>query len=287
LMNNLPTVQQVLEVANHAAPFAYAESWDNVGLMVGDPGSEVRGILAGLDPTTDLLEEALQQNANLILTHHPLFFKPLRSLRTDHPDGTLLKQALAHDLHIVACHTNLDVIAGGVSDALARSLGLEEITVLTVTIEESGISQAPAPAGFGRIGRLATTLSGQEFLKTLIKNLSLATLSVAGPLPGRIERVAVCGGSGSDLAAAAFEQGADVYVTGEVKHSVARWAEAMGFCIVDCGHFATENLAVPVLADLMREGLKARGFHLPVWTSSNQQNPFTLYAAPRGVRFIE
>lgn len=270
------TLDNLLEIINRLTPFDLAEAWDNVGLMVGDPGREVRGIMTALDPTEDLLTEARENNCNVIVTHHPLIFQPLKSLRLDQPLGRLLAAALAADIAIIACHTNLDTIKPGVSDILAHRLGLTDLRPLAPPAAADYDSDLPGPQGFGRIGRLPEPIDGQLFLADLRRRLEVETVTLAGRLPDLIRTVAVCGGSGSELAEIARAEGADLYLSAEIKHSVARWAEAVDFCVIDAGHFATENPVVPELAARLSEALAAQGRSRPVLTSRRQQAPFKI-----------
>lgn len=255
----------LLSILDTIAPFAMAEPWDNVGLMVGDPDQQVSGILIGLDPTEALIHEALALNLNTILTHHPLIFHPLKTIPGNTPMGRILKTALGHDLSLIACHTNLDLVAAGVSNALAEKLGLRDTRPLT-----AAPGQSP---GFGKIGTLPTPLSSGQFLNLLLTALAAPGLQLAGVLPETIHRVALCGGSGSDLAETAWRMGAQVYITGEVKHSVARWAEGTGFCVIDAGHYPTEKLIVPVLAEMLKKSCANKGFTPTITTTVQQDNP--------------
>ncbi len=268
------TIQQLLAVVDEVAAFRTAASWDNVGLMAGSPAARVQKILVGLDPTLSLLEEAASIGAQALLTHHPLIFKPLRSVDTDHPGGRFLKRALSADIAVIGCHTNLDLAVGGVNDVLAQVLGLVDLEPL---------EQAPAGAvvpGFGRLGRVAEPCSGSDFLARACRILALQALSWAGPLPAQVKRVAVCGGSGSELAELAASRGADLYLTGEVKHAVGRWAEESGFCVVDAGHFGTEQPVVAAFAALLRDRLGPR--RIEVVASRSQQGPFRFYVPDGG-----
>lgn len=274
-----PFLHDILNALEVIAPFSLAESWDNVGLLVGDPGRKASGILVALDPTEEALHEAVAGGCNTLVTHHPLIFEPLKEIRTDAPMGSLLAMALKNGVSVIGCHTNLDIAAGGVNDILAAKLGLQKTTPLTHTAasrnnEESG---APSNLGLGRIGHLSPPVPGREFLDRLLTELNLPAVHITGPLPESVATAAVCGGSGSDLAAVAFTMGAQIYITSEVKHSIARWAEARGFCIVDAGHFPTENVVTEPLAAALHRHLAAEGFSVPVITSRRQANPFSLY----------
>ncbi len=267
-------IKDLLGILDEIAAFSLAEQWDNVGLMLGEPNRTVKGILVALDPTEEVLAEAREIVADCIITHHPLIFHPLKAIYTDEPIGRFLRQALENEISVIGCHTNLDQAAGGVSDVLASSLGMLDCRPLVST--EAGVEASSVP-GFGRVGHLADPLSAEAFIGYLCDFFKLPVLRVAGRLPEEINTVAVCGGSGSDLAAAAYASGAQVFVTGEVKHSTARWAEAAGFCIIDAGHFATENPVVESLVEVLQDIFTDRDINIPVSLSVRQQNPFVYH----------
>jgi dinuclear metal center YbgI/SA1388 family protein len=264
------SITTLLSILNSIAPFAMAEPWDNVGLMVGDPDQQINGILIGLDPTEALIHEALSQNLNTILTHHPLIFHPLKTISSNTPMGRILKTALAHDLSLIACHTNLDLATLGVSNALAENLGLHQTRPL---VTQDPAAAPDQPLGFGKIGRLPAPLDSDQFLSRLLTALNAPGVQIAGSLSETIHTVALCGGSGSELAETAWRMGAQVYITGEIKHSVARWAEGIGFCVIDAGHYPTEKPIVPALAEMLQKSCAARGFAPTITTTVQQDNP--------------
>jgi len=266
-------VRDLIAVLDKVAEPALAEGWDNVGLLVGDPALEISAILVALDPTLEILAEARRKGCNVIVTHHPLIFKGLLAVRTDHPEGRILAGALASALAIIGCHTNLDKVPGGVSDMLAAQLGLSNCRVL---VADLALPEANS-IGFGRCGDLPAPMTFADFARFIQDKLALPVVKVAGTPPLEITKVAVCGGSGSDLAPAAKAAGAQIYVSGEIKHSMARWVESAGFCVVDGGHFATENIMVSGLAALIRSGLAERGLVVEVLTTDSQTCPFHYY----------
>lgn len=267
-------VKDLLKTLDEVAAFSLAAEWDNVGLMLGEPGRPVKSILVALDPTEDVLDEAQAIGADCIITHHPLIFHPLKAIYTDQPLGRFLRRALEYEIAVIGCHTNLDQAVGGVNDVLADSLGMLEVRPIVPAAPQQ---EPRSSTGFGRIGRLADPLSPEAFIGYLCDFFKLPALRVAGKLPEEITVLAVCGGSGSDLAEAAYASGAQVYVTGEVKHSTARWAEAAGFCIIDAGHFATENPVVEALVEVLQNLFTERELSIPVTSSARQQNPFVYH----------
>ena len=269
------TIKDLLAILDNFAAFGLAEKWDNVGLMVGSKEQQVHGIIVALDPTEEILTEAKECSADCVITHHPLIFNPLKSIYTNQPLGRFLQGALKSGTSVIGCHTNLDQTAGGVNDVLASGLGLVDLRPLVPAADQD------MDIGFGRIGRLVEPLSREEFIGRLCDFFQLPGLRIAGGLPETITTVAVCGGSGSELAEKAMAGGAQVYITGEVKHSSARWAEAAGFCIIDAGHFPTENPMVDALVKMLEEKFSTQGITVPVRASARQQNPFT-FLQPAG-----
>ena len=261
----VPTVHDFLDILQRHMPRRLAEDWDNVGLLVGDPGQDIRSVLVALDPALPLLDQARASGHNCILTHHPAIFHPLKALRTDTPIGAFIAGAARHDISVIACHTNLDAVRGGVSDVLAAALGLDRVQPLVAA------GDCDPGCGLGRIGVLAEAVTAAEFLARLRQACAPPWILEAGPRPERVGRVAVCGGSCGDFAETALALGADVFVTAEVKHSVARWAEDAGLWLLDAGHFATEYPAMRVLSDLLRRHCADQGWPLAIDTA--EQHP--------------
>jgi dinuclear metal center YbgI/SA1388 family protein len=266
-----PLLQDLLAVLDEIAPSSLAEPWDNVGLMVGDPAQEVCGVLVALDASEEIMTEAQSHGCNVVVTHHPLIFKPLQAIRTDQVAGRLLARVLAHGMAVVSCHTNLDKISGGVNDVLAAGLNLRGCRVLAA--DHAGA----AGLGFGRIGDLGSPVTFAEFMDKLLTVLGVPAVRVAGVAPAKFLSVAVCGGSGSGLTEAAMAAGAQVFITGEVKHSTARWAEDAGFCVIDAGHFSTEKLVVPALVAAITRGCEDKGLALRIRGTEVQVSPFQYY----------
>lgn len=262
-------IGDILAGIDRETPFSLAEDWDNVGLLVGSPEQEAKTILIGLDPTTALVDEAIARKADTIITHHPVIFKPLSRIDTGSPEGRILEKALCHHIAIIACHTNLDSSLDGVSDILATELGLTEMTPLA----PASTGNIPG-TGIGRVGIYPQPLAIAEFVDRALQVLNLPVLQVAGPLPEQVHKVAVCGGSGSDFATAAYTAGADIYLTAEVKHNIARWAEERDFCIIDGSHYGTEQPAVRLLAEKLARLAARGGWNIEILQPDEEKPPF-------------
>ncbi|NLN18277.1 MAG: Nif3-like dinuclear metal center hexameric protein [Firmicutes bacterium] len=248
------------------APLCLAEEWDNVGLQIGKEAELVRGVLVCLEVNHAVIDQALQNDVQLIVAHHPLIFAPLRSLRADDAHESLIMRMIIERLSLYVAHTNLDAAPGGLGDWVAEVCGLHSVQPLIPRDER--IPQA----GFGRVGDLEAPVDFEEFAARLCRQFEVSRLRIAGRPPRSVERVAVLNGSGGSYMAEARAAEADVYVTGDVKHHDAAYAEALGLCVLDCGHFATERIVVPRLAGYLRERARAEGqdcrFHV-----ADEKNP--------------
>jgi dinuclear metal center YbgI/SA1388 family protein len=265
-------ITELLNSLDAIAPSGIAESWDNVGRLIGDPERESRSVLLGLDPTLSLLEEAVNRGADTLITHHPCIFHPLPFVHTSSPDGAFLELALAKKINVIACHTNFDNASPGVSDALALLLGLKDLSPLRRISPTDNRDQ-----GAGRIGYYESPLSFKEFMQQVFAALDLTNVMLAGKPPEVVRTVALCGGSGSDLAEEAFSQDADVYLSAEIKHSTARWAEEVGFCVIDGTHYATERPAIALLEKQIIAQALAADWDLQVLQSESEMPVFNSF----------
>lgn len=260
----------ILDIIETIAPAKLAEPWDNIGLMIGRPAEKVSAILIGLDPTPALLDEAEALAADLIITHHPVIFHPLKSIDLARPDGKFIDQALRKRISVISSHTNLDSAPHGVSEILAQRLGLSETAPLARHEDsESG-------CGLGCIGAYADPISAPEFIRRLRAACTPPWILGAGPPPEKISRAAVCGGSCSELADKARQAGAQVFVTAEIKHHIARLAEQTGLWIIDAGHFATEHPVLQHFAARLKAEAAGRFGSMNIEVSARQTSPLIL-----------
>lgn len=242
-MTKCETVMAALE---KIAPKKLAEDWDNPGLLVGEPQSEINRVAVCLDVTDAAIDFAISENADMLVSHHPLIFRPLKKFRTDTPLAAKLKKLLTHDIAVFAAHTNLDSATGGVNDVLAKRIGLAEW------------SEWPAKEGearYGRIGTLEDAVSVENFAERIKTSLGANHVRLVRAGTHRVKKVALCGGSGAEFIAKAAFLGADAYVTGDVRYHDAQLAAEYGLHVIDAGHFATEFPVVDVLAARLKEEL--------------------------------
>lgn len=228
-------VQQVYDLINERAPFETQVAYDNSGLLVGHPDNEVTGIHFALDVTNRVINEALESGANLIVTHHPLMFSPVKRLVETSYEASLLCRLIRANISLISAHTNLDQAPGGVNDALAAAIGLEDV---------SG-------EGFLRIGTLPEAMTASDLAAHISCCLGDA-VRVMGDSSAVIRRVGMCSGSGSDEWPAAAAMGAEAFLTGEAKHHFALEAADRGVVILEAGHHATEVPGIFALADALQ-----------------------------------
>ena len=231
----LATVNDLVELLEELMPSNLAEDWDNVGLMLGRKGKTVKKILLALDLTKEVVEQAIAQKADLIVTHHPAIFKKLKRVVDNDWQQDLLLTLAEHGIAVYSAHTNLDCVSTGVNDVLAKLLKLEDADVL----DEGN--------GLGRIGTVEE-MSLTDYAQ-LVKASLKADYVVVGDAGKTVRKVAVCGGAGSDLIDLALAKGADTLVTGDVKYHSAQQAVFSGLNIIDAGHQPTELPVLDKLAD--------------------------------------
>lgn len=228
----MSTVADILNFMETLAPQSQKMDWDNVGLLCGSRKRNISKILVALDPFEDAAAEAVDIGADLIVTHHPLIFQPVKNVTDDTSIGRVILTLAKHDISAINAHTNLDVAEGGVNDELAKVLGLQNVEVV--------------PGGLLRIGDIAEQ-SMEAFLTSVKEKLGCPGLRYVES--GTVHRVAVGGGAcGSELMDA-VEAGCDTFVTADVKYNTFWDAHDLGINLIDAGHFYTENPICRVLAE--------------------------------------
>ena len=239
-------VQNLLNFLQTVAPVHMKYDWDNVGLLCGDKNKEISKILVALDPFMDVCQEAAELGADVIVTHHPLIFEPLRQVTAQDPVGQCVLFLAQHGICAVNAHTNLDCAPGGVNDTLAAVLGLSDVEIIEPRGENYGLLRK------GTVPKQSLP----QFMAQVKKQLGTPILRYAnGKRP--VETVAVGGGSCGDEYEAALAAGCDTLVTADVKYNQFWNASELGLNIIDAGHFYTENPVCAVLTQKLRENFPA------------------------------
>ena len=281
-------VSDVVRVLDKLVPPTLAADWDNVGLQVGDSHWPVRTVWVALDPTLDVVTAACHKNVDLLLSHHPLIFKPLTSIHFHTPFGSIVDLAAKHHLSIFAAHTNLDSVTGGTNDILARRIGLRDLKPLAPSCdaqqnelaeEQFHFDVYPVPShetchGMGRIGYLDKAMDLKSFAVMIKKQLQLKVLRFAGDPALPVQQAALCSGSGSSLLASFFASGAQAYVSGDLHYHNAREVESAHRAIIDIGHFASEYLIVEALADRLKQLFTEFHLDITVKACDLENDPF-------------
>lgn len=363
--------REIFRMIEELSPPDLAEEWDNCGLQVGDPQRMADRVLLALDMDEAVLDEALELEAGLVITHHPLLLKGIKQIREDLLPGRLVSKIIRAGITVYSAHTNLDSAGGGVNTVLAEALDLtgteilrpgkekhlklavfvpvdhcdqvrealagagagwignyshcafmsggtgtfrplegaspyigragdlekvEEIRVETILparitggVIEAMLAAHPyeevaydlyplenrsVSSGLGRVGSLKEAVSLNEFARKVKEALGVPAIRCGGLAGGKIQKVAVCGGSGGDLWPLALKAGADVLVTGDIGYHSARDMLAAGISFVDAGHYGTERLVLGPLARHLTEGCRDRNLEVEFIVSSVDGDPF-------------
>lgn len=243
---------EIMRILEELSPASYAAEWDNVGLLVGRAEKEVRTVYIAVDATDDVISKAIECEADMIITHHPMLFSAIKKVRSDDFIGRRVLKLAKYDISYYAMHTNFDVM--GMADAAADEIGLNKREVLDVTYEDD-----LGKEGFGRIGKLPRIMTLRELCQLVKERFELESVKVFGDLETEIETCAISPGSGKSEIGAAIKGQADVIITGDIDHHTGIDAVMQGLCIIDAGHHGVEKLFVPYIEEYLRSefpGLK-------------------------------
>ncbi|MFW5889098.1 MAG: Nif3-like dinuclear metal center hexameric protein [Bacillota bacterium] len=249
----------IIKYFENKYPKDLAYEWDNVGLQVGSLNQQAKKILISLDLTKAVVKEAIKLKANMILTHHPLMFKPIDKIIFDSPKGWIIKNLIKHNITVYSAHTNYDLAEGGMNDTLAKALKIKSPKLLDLEDEIGRYGEIDAKEFF-------------EFINFIKDSLNLETVKVIGRTDKIIKTVGISGGSGSKHMYEAKRMGCDVYLTGDVTYHSALDAVALGLTIVDIGHHA-EKIFVPTIKTELTKEFPDIDFI----ESNINTNPFTTY----------
>ena len=257
-------IQQVCEYLNQFAPTRLAEEWDNVGLLTGDRAADCERIMTCLTVTPDSAAEAIEQRAGLIVSHHPLPFRPLKRLTTDNTPSKLIWDLTRAGVAIYSPHTGFDSALEGINQSLAEKLGLKQVKPLKLIPEDQ------QQLGAGRRGVFG---DGKQQLAAFADSIKQAfgkqTVKVVGQPDRTVEKVAVACGSGGSFLSDAIRAGCDTFVTGETTFHTCLEAQASNVNMVLVGHYDSERFAVENLADR----LSSQFGDMKIWASTKESDP--------------
>ena len=257
---------EILNVLQAIAPLETAEAWDNVGLLVGDPDRCVERLMTCLTVTSVTLSEAIENHVDLLISHHPMPFKPMGRITTESVTGRLLLQAIENRVSIYSPHTAWDNCRDGINAQLAKILRLEGIQPL------HGFRNGPVVDGLGtgRHGHVSSPISIDELKNRLMAKLPTALFRATHSNDHLVKRIGIVCGSGGSMLHTVNDAGCDAFLTGEATYHQCLEAEAMGIAICMIGHHASEAFSLSTLADLLRQSLPS----LSVFSSKKERSDF-------------
>ena len=239
-------VREVTAVIEEFAPLSLQESYDNSGLIVGRLDDEVNKALLAVDVTEEVLAEAVAEGCDMIITHHPIVFHPMKRFNSASVTERCVEEAIRRGIVLYAAHTNLDSAPQGMSWRVAEMLGLENLEVLQTTND--------AGAGFGVVGELPNAMPSEEFMRSVMERFGVKALRHSDIVREEVRRVAICTGAGASLIDVARESGADLYLTADLKYNDFMRHENR-IILADMGHFESEYCAIQILFDILSKKL--------------------------------
>ncbi len=257
------TVDDIVAFLETFAPTELAEEWDNVGLLVGDPTQPVRRVMTCLTVTDDSVDEAVSEGADLLVSHHPLPFRPLRRITTETVPGRLLWKLIRAGIAVYSPHTAFDSARQGINQRLAEGLGLLQIAPLLPHDADA------AEPGTGRWGRFEPALPLASLAERVKSLLRVEQLQLVGHRDQPVERLAIGCGSAGELLEAARQHACDGMLLGETRWHTCVEAAAHGVALILPGHYSSERFALEQLADVLSEQFA----ELQVWASRREHDP--------------
>lgn len=239
--------KDIMKVIEATYPKHAALEWDNVGLLVGRTEKDVKKIYVALDATDEVIDAAIMQGVDMLITHHPMIFSPLKQITDEHFIGNRVVKLLQHDISYYALHTNYDVL--GMANLSGTILGLNDMEVLEVTDAENS-------EGIGRIGALSCEITLQECCELVKKRFQLDGVKVFGNMEQKVKRIAISPGSGKHMTNLAIAKGADVFVTAEIDHHEGIDSVAQGMAVIDAGHYGLEHIFIKDIAAFLQGQLQ-------------------------------
>ncbi|MBQ4522784.1 MAG: Nif3-like dinuclear metal center hexameric protein [Lachnospiraceae bacterium] len=238
--------KDVIRELEKLSPREYAMEWDNVGLLVGKEESEVKKILLALDPTLEVIQKAVEVKADMLITHHPLLFSPIKSITPKNAIGQKLFLLMEHGISCYAMHTNFDVL-GGMADLAGNKLGLNRQEPLEETAVLDGNS-----VGIGKVGELPEEVSIKVLAEKIKDIFSLDKVMVYGNVEQKVKRVAISPGSGKSMIKEARKKAAEVLITGDIGHHEGIDAVEMNVAVIDATHYGLEKMFMNFLEEYLK-----------------------------------
>lgn len=243
-------------------PDELAEDWDNCGIQIDSSNPHIEKVLITLEINQDIVDEALEKNVDVIITHHPLIFNPLSRITKEDPEGSYIFQLIKNNISVFSYHTNFDKLQGGNNDYLGNLLDIREIKSL------------PGSQNLGRMGitPFDTTVGEFILMASDVLEIDLKYMSLVGNKGDYVDKIGWCVGSGADFLKLGKEAGCQLFITGDVKYHQGQFAKALGIAVLDLGHYGTEKFFAENLAGMLRKFFKDIIFY----ESNIDINPFSV-----------
>ncbi len=259
----MPNLDAVCRQLAEIAPLRLAESWDNVGLLVGDRSQPILRVMTCLTITPNVVDEAISEQAGLVIAHHPLPFKPVHKITNDTIAGGMLLRLIGAGTAVYSAHTAFDSAADGINQMWADSLGLQSVTSLVPQDPQAGID------GAGRVGKLSQPMSLDQLVRQVASHVGATSPRRVGSADQQVTKVAFACGSGGTFLSAARRAGCDALITGEATFHICLEAESSGIGLGLLGHYWSERFAMERLAKTL-SGLMPE---LTIWPSRSEHDP--------------
>ena len=240
-------IDKIVEFLNSFAPVCFAEDYDNVGLLVGDKNKEINKILITLDADENVVNDARDKGCDLVISHHPLIFKPLKRVVSDDSISRTIIELIKNDISLISVHTNFDGVKSGLCD-----LFLDKIA----DTKERFAIEGDTDNGSGRIAEMKEKKTLSEILSTIKEKFSLENLNYVGNTDKEIRKIAVCNGGGADFLYQAKDAGCDVFISGDFKYHHARFAYENDIAIVCVPHYNAEIMFSEYVKELLEKEFK-------------------------------
>ena len=246
-------LQHIIDIIESAAPLRWQEAWDNSGLQVGEPNAEIRRALLTTDVTEDVVSEAIDGSFDLIISHHPLLFKGLKRLTASTPQERIVRDAIRHGIAIYSAHTSMDSAPTGVSARMAQIIAMTDCRILCPqTDRETG-----ATYGLGMIGRLTEPMRLGDLMQLIRERFGAPMLRYVGDPDATISTLALCGGAGAEFTDEAIRQGADAYLTADMKYHTMLDAKGR-IALIDIDHWVSEHFTRDIFRELLEGRVETR-----------------------------
>lgn len=248
------TVRQIADFMEEWAPLSYGESYDNPGLLLGRRSQTVNTVLVAVDASEEVIEQAISQQVDLLVTHHPLIFHAIKRITDEDRSGRRILTLIENKIALYSAHTNLDTAPGGNNDRAAALLGLQRVQAVGADGEQKCL----------RVGYLPSSMTLEELAKLVKERYQLGQVRRIGNEGQIVQKVALCTGSGMDFMTLAIKEGANALITGDITYHKADEAQAAGLGLIDATHFGTDHLSVRWVAEELRKLAVRKGAALRV-----------------------